>query len=106
MFEKETKDSKYRENPYRAVNFSRDESGNLICPNGRKFKFKYERHITGNNYGRTEEIYECENKPFVRFIPFNNSISTFCLYTSIHTQQCPLYRTKIFQYCRCWLWFI
>lgn len=61
MFEKETKDSKYRENPYRAVNFSRDESGNLICPNGRKFKFKYERHITGNNYGRTEEIYECEN---------------------------------------------
>ncbi len=61
MFEKETKDQKYRDNPYRAVNFSQDENGRLICPNGRKFKFKYEKHVKGNNYGRTEEIYECEN---------------------------------------------
>ena len=30
MFEKETKDKKYRDNPYRAVNFSRDEDGNLV----------------------------------------------------------------------------
>ena len=61
MFEKETKDKKYRDNPYRAVNFTQDENGNLICPNGRKFNFKYEKHVKGNNYGRTEEIYECEN---------------------------------------------
>ena len=61
MFEKETKSEAYRNNPYRAVNFRRDTEGNLICPNGRKFIFKYNRHIKGNQYGRQEEIYECEN---------------------------------------------
>lgn len=61
MFEKETKNEKYRHNPYRAVNFKRDEDGNIICPKGRKFKYKCEQHVRGNNYGRTEEIYECEN---------------------------------------------
>ena len=61
MFEKETKNEKYRNNPYRAVNFSRDENGKIICPKGRKFNFKYEQHVKGNNYGRTEEVYECES---------------------------------------------
>jgi len=61
MFDKETKDSKYHNNPYRVDNFSRDESGNLICPNGKKFIFKYNSHVKGNKYGRTEEIYECED---------------------------------------------
>ena len=31
MFKKETTDKKYHKNPYRAVNFKRDGSGNLIC---------------------------------------------------------------------------
>lgn len=61
MFAKETKDKKYANNPYRATNFSRDENGTLLCPNGKKFNFKYEQHVKGNNYGRTEEIYECES---------------------------------------------
>lgn len=61
MFKKETTDKKYYENPYRAVNFKQDEAGNLICPNGRKFIFKYNRHVYKNKYGRTEEIYECES---------------------------------------------
>ena len=61
MFEKETKNEKYHTNPYRAVNFKRDTEGNLICPNDRKFVFKYNKHVKGNKYGRTEEIYECEN---------------------------------------------
>lgn len=61
MFEKETKNEKYKNNPYRAVNFKRDGKGNIICPNNKKFKFKETRHIRGNQYGRTEEIYECEN---------------------------------------------
>jgi transposase len=61
MFEKETKSQKYRDNPYRATNFSKDKNGTLICPKGRKFKFKCERPVKGNNYGRTEEIYECES---------------------------------------------
>lgn len=61
MFEKETKSEKYHTNPYRAVNFKRDSEGNMTCPNGKKFIFKYNKHIRGNRYGRTEEVYECEN---------------------------------------------
>ncbi len=40
MFEKGTKNEKYRDNPYRAVNFSQDENGKIVCPKGRKFNFK------------------------------------------------------------------
>ena len=61
MFEKETKSDKYRNNPYSVTNMKRNEEGNLICPNGKKFLLKTNRHIKGNKYGRTEEIYECEN---------------------------------------------
>lgn len=61
MFEKETKNEQYRMDPYRAVNFERDNEGNIICPNGCKFVFKHTRPVKGNQYGRTEEIYECEN---------------------------------------------
>ncbi len=61
MFEKETKDMKYKENPYRSVNFTQDEDGNLVCPNQQKFYFKYTQAVRGNKYGRREEIYECEN---------------------------------------------
>ncbi len=61
MFEKETKDEKYRNNPFRASNFVQDENGNIRCPKGRKFEFKFNKHIKGNKYGRTEEFYECEN---------------------------------------------
>ena len=61
MFEKETKNEKYHRNPYRAVNFRRDPDGNLICPNNQKFIFKYNKHVKGNKYGRTEELYECES---------------------------------------------
>lgn len=61
MLEKETKNEKYRNKPYRAVNFRKDENGNVICPNGKKFNFKGIKHVRGNQYGRTEEIYECED---------------------------------------------
>ena len=61
MFEKEIKSEKYHNNPYRAVNFKRDAEGNLICPNEKKFVFKGNKPIKGNKYGRTEELYECEN---------------------------------------------
>lgn len=56
MFKKETSDQKYHTNPYRAVNFKRDESGNLICPNKKRFRFKSRQHVYKNKYGRTEEI--------------------------------------------------
>ena len=61
MFEKETKDEKYHNDPYRAVNFKIDKNGSLICPNGKKFYFKYNQHVYKNKYGRTEEVYECED---------------------------------------------
>uniref|UniRef100_UPI00056920DF transposase n=5 Tax=Anaerovorax odorimutans TaxID=109327 RepID=UPI00056920DF len=61
MFEKETKDKKYHTNPYRAVNFKQNEQGELICPNGKRLLYKYDKHIYKNKYGRTEEIYECED---------------------------------------------
>ena len=40
MYEKETKDKKYRDDPYRAVNFRVNEAGRLVCPNGKEF-FSY-----------------------------------------------------------------
>lgn len=61
MFDKETKDDRYHNNQYRAVNFKRDKEGNPICPNGKRFYHKYDKHVYGNKYGRTEEIYECED---------------------------------------------
>lgn len=61
MYEKECKDKKYRDDPYRAVNFNQAEDGTLICPEGRRFEFLGTRPVRGNKYGRTEEIYECES---------------------------------------------
>ncbi len=61
MYKKETEDKKYRENPYRAVNFPINEKGNPICPNGKEFHYLCSRPVKGNNYGRTEEIYQCED---------------------------------------------
>ena len=61
LFEKETKDAKYQDDPYRAVNFKRDETGTLLCPEGRKFEYMCDRPVKGNKYGRTEEYYKCES---------------------------------------------
>ena len=46
MYKKETADKKHHTNPYRAVNYIRDENGNPICPNGRKFLFKRKQHVS------------------------------------------------------------
>ena len=61
MFKKETEDKKYRDNPYRAVNFPISKNGNPICPNGKQFTYLYSRPVLGNKYGRTEELYQCED---------------------------------------------
>lgn len=61
MFEKESKDEKYRDNPYRAVNFPINENGKPVCPNGKEFNFIYTRPVKGNKFGRTEEFYQCED---------------------------------------------
>jgi len=61
MYEKETKDPKYRDDPYRAVNFKVNVEGRLVCPNGKEFYYLYSRPVKGNQYGRTAEYYECED---------------------------------------------
>ena len=61
MFKKETKDRKYHEDPFRAVNFRIDEQGVMRCPNDKAFHFLYRKNVMGNQYGRKEELYECED---------------------------------------------
>lgn len=61
MFEKESKDARYRDDPYRAANFLINENGRPVCPNGKEFHYLYTRPIKGNRYGRTEELYQCED---------------------------------------------
>lgn len=61
MFKKESEDKTYRDDPYRAVNFAIGKNGNPVCPNGKEFRFLYNRTVKGNNYGRTEELYQCED---------------------------------------------
>ncbi len=61
MYEKETKDKKYRDDPYRAVNFQVNEEGRLVCPNRKQFYYLRTAPVKGNQYGRTEEFYECED---------------------------------------------
>lgn len=61
MFKKETTDKKYSEDPFRAVNFKIDDEGTIRCQNGKAFNFAYRRAVRGNQYGRQEEIYVCED---------------------------------------------
>ena len=61
MFKKETKDRKYHEDPFRAVNFRIDEQDVMRCPNDKAFHFLYRKNVRGNQYGRKEELYECED---------------------------------------------
>ena len=60
-FEKERKDREYREDPFRAVNFVQNEDGQLVCPGGKTFSHLRDQAVRGNQYGRTEELYICEN---------------------------------------------
>ena len=43
MFKKETTDRKYREDPFRAVNFPIGEDGIMRCPNGKNFYLRYRK---------------------------------------------------------------
>ena len=61
MFKKETTDEKYRNDPFRAVNFRIDDDGILRCPNDKKMIFSHRKPVKNNKYGRQEEIYVCED---------------------------------------------
>lgn len=61
LWKRETHDKKFHEDKFRSVNFKKDNQGNIVCPNNKKFiKFK-EAAITGNADKRTIEKYQCEN---------------------------------------------
>ena len=60
-YRKQTSDKKYRDDPFRAVNFQMDGDGDLVCPNGKKFHFLRSVPVSGNRFGRTEELYQCED---------------------------------------------
>ena len=36
-------------------------SGEMYCPNGKKFEYQYNRPVKGNKYVRTHEVYKCES---------------------------------------------
>ena len=61
MFKKETGDSKYHEDPFRAVNFPIGDDGLMRCPGGKAFHLQYRQNVRGNAYGRQEEVYQCED---------------------------------------------
>lgn len=61
MYKKETTDESYHNDPFRAVNFKRNGEGQLVCPNGKAFHFAYRKPVKGNQYGRQEEYYTCED---------------------------------------------
>ena len=61
MYKKETTDQKYRNDPFRAINFEIGEDGQMRCPNSKTFKFLYRKPVKGNQYGRQEEVYQCED---------------------------------------------
>ena len=46
MFKKETEDKKYKNNPFRAVNFRIDENGVLRCPNDKAFHLQYRKFLS------------------------------------------------------------
>ncbi|MDD6083577.1 MAG: transposase [Oscillospiraceae bacterium] len=33
----------------------------MICPAGKRFFYLKSSHVKGNQYGRTQEYYQCEN---------------------------------------------
>ena len=43
------------------MNFRKNETGDLLCPNDRKMRFAYRVPVKGNQYGRQEEVYQCED---------------------------------------------
>lgn len=60
-WKRETHDKSFHEDIFRAVNFRKDDDGNLICPNDKKF-IKYREVVVPNNKDkRTAEKYICEN---------------------------------------------
>lgn len=61
MHKKKTEDRKYHEDPFRAVNFKLEKDGTLRCSDNKAFHLSYRQPVRGNQYGRQEEVYVCED---------------------------------------------
>lgn len=61
LWKKETHNKKFHNDKFRSVNFRKDEEGNIICPNNKRFIKIEEVAIEGNVDKRTVERYQCEN---------------------------------------------
>ena len=61
MFKQESENGKYHNDPYRAVKFPIDDEGHPVCPGGKRFNYLRTSPVKGNQYGRTEEFYQCED---------------------------------------------
>lgn len=59
-YEKESK-GKDKNDQFKPANFPVSEEGDMICPNGKHIKFLRNRPVRGNKYGRTEEVWQCED---------------------------------------------
>lgn len=82
IYKKETKDKGYHDDPFRAVNFNVDSDGDLVCPGGKKFHFAYRKAVRGNQYGRQEEYYTCEDYsgcPYASQCKKTNKNRTVCI---------------------------
>jgi transposase len=67
MYKKETTDNKFHNDQFRPINFKRNNENELVCPNGKVFKYIGKNPVRGNKYGREQEMFECEdcsNCPF------------------------------------------
>lgn len=61
LWKRETHDKKFHEDIFRSVNFRKDDEGNIICPNNKRFIKLKEVAIAGNIDKRTVERYQCES---------------------------------------------
>lgn len=61
MFKMEKTNTKYHDDIFRPINFKRNENNELVCPNGKVFKFIYKTPVKGNKYGREQEVFECQD---------------------------------------------
>lgn len=60
MYEKKSKENRYRDNPCRTCNFDIDHVEYMVCPNGMQFHFLRSSPINGKQFNRTEEYCQCE----------------------------------------------
>ena len=61
LFAKETENQQFHNDLFRAVNFPINGTGNPVCPNNKEFHFLKNQPIKWNHYGRSEELWMCED---------------------------------------------